>query len=177
MKPNKIKNEYKNVDNELSHGVATAKATLSNFRQAPRKMRLVANLVSGKKVADVLTNLDFTTKKAATPIKALIESALANAKAQDIPTENLIVKTITVNAGKILYRRLPAARGSAHPIRKRTSAIFVELAEPEAKKDVKIKKEKSTQGGPDSVGEAKMEKKVEKKVSAKKSPVKKPKKA
>ena len=149
--------------------MATAKATLSNFRQAPRKMRLVANLVSGKKVSDVLTNLDFTTKKAAAPIKVLIESALANAKAQDIPTENLIVKTITVNAGKILYRRIPAARGSAHPIRKRTSAIFVELAEPESKKDVKIKKEKEIS----PAKEIKVEKKVEKKVLAKKSPVKK----
>jgi large subunit ribosomal protein L22 len=148
--------------------MATAKATLSNFRQAPRKMRLVANLVRGKKVADVLTNLDFTTKKAALPIKNLIESALANAKAQDIPTENLVIKTITVNAGKILYRRLPAARGSAHPIRKRTSAIFVELAEQETKKIAKIKKEKTEEIVP--VKEVKTEKKVSaKKSSAKKS--------
>jgi large subunit ribosomal protein L22 len=122
--------------------MATAKATLSNFRQSPRKMRLVANLVAGKKVADVLTNLDFVTKRAALPIKTLIESALANAKSLDIPTENLIVKTITVNPGKILYRRLPAARGSAHPMRKRTSLIFVELGEGATKKVSKIKKEK-----------------------------------
>src|SRR6185369_12963772 len=121
--------------------MATATATLSNFRQAPRKMRLVANLVRGKKVTDVLTNLEFTTKKASLPIKTLILSALANAKSREIPTENLIVKTITVDAGKIMYRRRPAARGSAHPIRKRTSAIFVELGEAESKKKVKIAKE------------------------------------
>lgn len=121
----------------------TAKATLSNFRQAPRKMRLVANAVRGKKVADVLVNLDFLTKKASLPIKTLIQSALANAKAMDIPTENLIIKTIKVDSGKILYRRLPAARGSAHPIRKRTSKIFVELGEVESKKKVKILKEKA----------------------------------
>ena len=64
-------------------------------------------------------------------------SALANAKAQDIPTENLIIKTIKVDGGAILYRRRPAARGSAHPIRKRTSSIFVELGE--KKENVKIK--------------------------------------
>ena len=149
----------------------TAKATLSNFRQAPRKMRLVANLVSGKKVSDVLTNLDFTTKKAAGPIKTLIMSALANAKALDIPTENLIIKTITVNAGKILYRRMPAARGSAHPIRKRTSAIFVELGEATDKKAMKIAKIKKEA----EVVPAKTEKveKSEKKVVAKKTVAKK----
>jgi len=122
--------------------MATAKATLSNFRQAPRKMRMVANTVRGKKVADVLVNLDFVAKKASAPIRTLIMSALANAKNLDIPTENLIVKTIKVDSGSILYRRRPAARGSAHPIRKRTSAIFVELGEAESKnKKVKIAKE------------------------------------
>lgn len=123
--------------------MATAKATLSNFRQAPRKMRMVANLVRGKKVADALVNLDFVAKKASAPIKTLIASALANAKALDIPTENLIIKTIKVDGGAILYRRIPAARGSAHPIRKRTSAIFVELGEAESKKKSKVVKEVS----------------------------------
>ncbi len=121
--------------------MATAKATLSNFRQAPRKMRMVANTVRGKKVSEALVNLDFVAKKASAPIKTLIASALANAKALDIPTENLIIKTIKVDSGSIMYRRRPAARGSAHPIRKRTSAIFVELGEAESKKKVKVLKE------------------------------------
>jgi large subunit ribosomal protein L22 len=125
--------------------MATAKATLSNFRQAPRKMRMVANTVRGKKVSEALVNLDFVAKKASAPIKTLISSALANAKALDIPTENLIVKTIKVDSGSIMYRRRPAARGSAHPIRKRTSAIFVELGEAEPKKKVKVAKEASVE--------------------------------
>lgn len=112
--------------------MATATATLSNFRQSPRKMRMVANLVRGKKVSDVLVNLDFTAKRSANPIQTLIKSALANAKAKEIPTENLIVKTIKVDSGKILYRSMPAARGSAHRLRKRTCAVFVELGEPVA---------------------------------------------
>ena len=107
----------------------TAHATLSNFRQAPRKMRMVADTVRGKKVSDVLTNLEFTAKKSSSPLKTLILSALANAKSQDIPTENLIVKVIKVDSGKILYRQLPAARGSAHRMRKRTCAVYVELGE------------------------------------------------
>ncbi len=121
--------------------MATAKATLSNFRQAPRKMRMVANTVRGKKVSEALVNLDFVAKKASLPIKNLIMSALANARVLEIPTENLIVKTIKVDSGKIMYRRRPAARGSAHPIRKRTSAIFIELGEAESKKKAKIAKE------------------------------------
>ena len=109
--------------------MANAHATLSNFRQAPRKMRLVANTVRGKKVADVLTNLDVITKKASLPLKTLIQSALSNAKNLGIPTENLIVKVIKVDSGKILYRRRPVSRGRAHPIRKRTSSIYIELGE------------------------------------------------
>lgn len=119
-------------------------ATLSNFRQSPRKMRLVANLIKGKKVSDALVHLDFVTKRASNPIKNLVASALANAKAQEISTENLVVKTVRVDGGKILYRRRPASRGSAHPIRKRTSLIYVELAEAETKnKKTKVIKEKS----------------------------------
>ena len=119
--------------------MATAKATLGNFRQAPRKMRLVANTVRGKKETEALVNLDFVAKKASLPIKNLIMSAVANAKNLDIPTENLIIKTIKVDSGSILYRRRPAARGSAHPIRKRTSRIFIELAENPVIKSVKSK--------------------------------------
>ena len=112
----------------------TAQATLRNFRQAPRKMRMVVNAVRGKKVSEVLVNLDFIAKKSSLPVKNLILSALANAKNLDIPTENLIVKTIKVDGGSIMYRRRPAARGSAHPIRKRTCSVFVELGEAEPKK-------------------------------------------
>ena len=122
--------------------MAIAHATLSDFRQSPRKMRLVANLVKGKKVSEALINLDFTAKRASDPVRTLIASALANAKSLGMDTENLIVKNIQVNSGKILYRRLPAARGSAHPMRKRTSQIYVELAEAVVKtKKTKITKE------------------------------------
>lgn len=124
----------------------TAQATLSNFRQTPRKMRMVANLVRGKRVSDVLVQLDFVAKKASLPIKNLIASAVANAKAMDIPTDELVVKTIKVDGGSIMYRRRPAARGSAHPIRKRTSSVFVELSPlAESKKSKVIKEEMKTE--------------------------------
>jgi large subunit ribosomal protein L22 len=103
---------------------------------------MVVNAVRGKKVAEALVNLDFIAKKAAAPVKTLINSALANAKALEIPTENLVVKTIMVSGGPIMYRRQPASRGRANPIRKRTSSIFVELAEKEEKKKTKLAVEK-----------------------------------
>ncbi|MHB1316609.1 MAG: 50S ribosomal protein L22 [Minisyncoccota bacterium] len=120
-------------------------ATLSNLRQSPRKVRVVARLVQGKKVADAIVSLQFTEKRASMPIRKLIESALANAKAQSIATEDLIVKTIEVNSGKIMYRRMPTARGSAHPIRKRTSQITLTLEAgiPKIKKN-KVVVEEST---------------------------------
>jgi len=117
--------------------MAIASATLTNLRQSPRKVRVVARLVQGKKVADAIVSLQFTEKRASAPIRKLIESAIANAKAQSIETENLVVKTIEVNSGKILYRRMPAARGSAHPIRKRTSQISITLG------DARVKAKKS----------------------------------
>lgn len=118
----------------------TAKAILNNYRQSPRKVRMVANAVRGKKVSEVLINLDFIAKRSSLPIKNLILSAVANAKNLEIPTENLIIKTIKVDGGPIMYRRQPASRGRAHPIRKRTSSITIELGEKESKNKTEVVK-------------------------------------
>ena len=104
-----------------------ARAILKRFRQSPRKMRGVSDLVRGKKVSEALLQLQFVNKKASEPIRKLIASALANAKSMNIETDSLVVKKIAVDNGAIMYRRRPASRGSAHPIRKRTSHILVEL--------------------------------------------------
>lgn len=110
-----------------------ASAQLNNYRQSPRKVRLVANLIRGKKVDNALSLLKFAEKKAALPIEKLLKSAIANAKNRDISTDTLIVKEISVNGGAILYRRQPVSRGRAHPIRKRTSKITLVLGEKAAK--------------------------------------------
>ncbi|MHB1330444.1 MAG: 50S ribosomal protein L22 [Minisyncoccota bacterium] len=115
--------------------MAEARASLSDYRQSPRKMRVVADLVRGKKVEDALVTLTFTTKRASLPLQKLISSAVANAKNLSIPVENLVVKKISIDGGPILYRRRPRSRGMANPIRKRTSHINITLAE-------KIEKEK-----------------------------------
>ena len=103
-------------------------ASLKNFRQSPRKVRSVANLVCGKSVEQALDILNFLNKKAADPLCMLLKSAIANAKNNfGIDKTGLMVKELRVDAGYILKRRMPRARGSASPINKRTSHIKLVL--------------------------------------------------
>jgi len=120
-------------------------AKLNNYRQSPRKVRLIANLVKGKKVDDALDILNFAGKRASLPLKTLIESAISNAKNNfNLDKESLFIKEFRVDGGAILYRRMPRARGTAYPIRKRTSHVSLELESREIKevKSSKLKKGK-----------------------------------
>jgi len=106
------------------------KATLKNYRQSPRKVRLVADLVRGKRADESLLTLEFTPKRASEVVAKLIESAVANAVNNDNKKiENLFVTEITVDEGFTLKRFRPRARGRANRIRKRTSHITVTLDE------------------------------------------------
>ncbi len=122
-------------------------ASLTNYRQSPRKVRSVANLVRGKSVDQALNTLSFLSKKAADPIFALIMSAVANAKNNfNIEKEGLVIKELRVDVGQTMKRRMPRARGNSYPINKRNSHVKLVLdMKPEKKvKDVKavVKKEK-----------------------------------
>ncbi len=103
------------------------KAVLKNYRQSPRKVRLIADLVRGKKVADALATLRFVDKRAAQPFAKVIESAIANAKQHGADEAKLFIKTVAVDKGTVLKRSMPRARGSASRINKRNSHITVEL--------------------------------------------------
>lgn len=105
------------------------KAFLKNYRQSPRKVRLIADVVRGKKVADALTALRFIDKRAAGPFAKVIQSAVANATSTGKDEANLFIKTVTVDKGVTAKRFMPRARGSASRINKRNSHIRVELAE------------------------------------------------
>lgn len=105
------------------------KAILKNYRQSPRKVRLLADLVRGKKVVDALATLRFVDKRAAGPFSKVIESAVANAKGQGKNLDKLFVKSVAVDKGTVLKRSMPRARGSASRINKRNSHISVELGE------------------------------------------------
>jgi large subunit ribosomal protein L22 len=104
-------------------------AQLNDYRQSPRKVRVVADAIKGKSVKEAKSRLDFIVKKATGPLHKLLNSAVANAKNLGADADNLWVKSITVNAGKILYRRRPVSHGSAHTIHKRTSHIKIALIE------------------------------------------------
>ena len=105
------------------------KAELKTYNQSPRKVRLVTDMVKGKKVTDALNALSFLPKRAALPIEKLIKSALANAKNAGEETEGLTVKDIRVDSAGMLVRFMPRAMGRAAPIRKRRSRVIVELSE------------------------------------------------
>jgi len=109
------------------------KAFLKNYRQSPRKVRLIADLIRGKSTTDALTTLQFVDKRAAGPFAKVIESAIANAKDQGKDTDKLFIKTVTVDKAPTMRRMMPRARGSASRINKRNSHIRVELAEGKGK--------------------------------------------
>ena len=103
-------------------------AKLNDYRQSPRKVRLVANLVKGKKIEEVRNTLAFLVKRASKPLADLIDSAVANASHNfNIPADQLYVKEFRVDEGVVLKRRMPRARGMAYPINKRTSHVFLQL--------------------------------------------------
>lgn len=119
--------------------MAEATAQLNNYRQSPRKVRLVANTIKGKPVEQARVSLKFVVKRGAAPLLALLESAIANAKSQNL-SEDLFVKEITVNGGAILYRQLPMSRGRAFPMRKRTSLVKITVAEGPGKQSKRAKR-------------------------------------
>ncbi len=137
------------------------KARLKNYRQSPRKVRLVADLVRGKSVERALTILSFLDKKAALPVRKLITSAVANAEQKGVQKENLTIRDIQVNPGFSFVRYRARARGRAAPIRKRSSHVDVVLSEGSQENTEKkvVKSAKKT-------AEKKVEKKAEKKETA-----------
>ncbi len=105
-------------------------AKLHRFRVAPRKARLVADLVRGQHVQRAQDLLRTTHKKSAPIMAKLLDSALANLRSTTtIDEERLVVKEIFVDEGPTMRRFIPRARGRASPIRKRTSHITLKLEE------------------------------------------------
>lgn len=126
-----------------------SKAFLKNYRQSPRKVRLVADLVRGKDVNTALTTLSFAPKRAAEVVKKIIESAIANATHNDNADVNtLFISSITVDEGPTIKRFRARARGSAARIRKRTSHIAVSLGSKTMEKKTKVKAEVKTETKP-----------------------------
>ena len=103
-------------------------AKVRYLRIAPRKVRLVVDLVRGLPAERALTQLAFLSKASAEPVAKLIRSAMANAEHNyQIDPSTLYIKRITADGGPILYRYRPRAHGRAAPIRKRMTHVTVIL--------------------------------------------------
>ena len=104
------------------------KAELKNYRQSPRKVRLVANVIRGKRIPQAILELQFLGKRAALPFEKLVNSAVANATHNNkASVDELIIKSVSVTKGPTLKRSKPRSRGMANRINKRTSILKVEL--------------------------------------------------
>ncbi len=101
-----------------------SKALLKNIRLSPTKARLVARQVQGMNAELALVSLEFTPNKAAKLISKVIASAIANGGYE---ANGVVVHSCRIDAGPVLRRFMPRARGRATPIRKPTSHIFVEV--------------------------------------------------
>ena len=108
------------------------KATLTNYHQSPRKVRLVADLIRGKSVSSALAALSFLPKKSSPAIIKLLESAVSNAKNSGVAAEDLFIKAIAVNKGSVLRRVMPKARGRAASYAKTMSIVTLELGTKQA---------------------------------------------
>jgi len=108
-----------------------SRAILRNVRVAPRKARLVANLVRGRDVPEAIEMLSFTQKKSAPILRKLIESAVANAEHNDDVSDldGMFIEVVTVDEGPRLRRWRPRAQGRATRILKKTSHITVILGQ------------------------------------------------
>ncbi len=103
------------------------KATLTNYQQSPRKVRLVADMIRGKSVSRARMLLDFADKKSAPAVLKLLESAVSNARSDGASAENLFIKDIQVNMGISMKRFMPMARGQAHKYRHRRATVILTL--------------------------------------------------
>jgi large subunit ribosomal protein L22 len=105
-----------------------AVARLNNCPTSPRKMRLIVDLIRGKKVEEALHILRFNNQKESAPrVEKLLLSAMANWGQKNegarVEESELYIKTVFVDSGAMLKRVLPAPQGRAHRIRKRSNHV------------------------------------------------------
>ena len=107
-----------------------AKAVAKYIRIAPRKVRVVMDLIRGKNVAEAFAILKFTPKAGADVIEKVLKSAVANAENNfDMNVDRLYVSSAYVDQGPTLKRIHPRSRGQAFSILKKTSHVTVVVSE------------------------------------------------
>ncbi|MBM7707523.1 50S ribosomal protein L22 [Chryseomicrobium aureum] len=110
--------------------MAQAKAIARTVRIAPRKVRLVVDLIRGKQVGEAVAILNHTPRSASPVVEKLLKSAIANAEHNyDLDINSLVVSEVFVDEGPTLKRFRPRAQGRASAINKRTSHITLVVSE------------------------------------------------
>jgi large subunit ribosomal protein L22 len=105
-----------------------AKAILRRFRQSPRKVRMVADMIRGRKVDEALSILKFQTRKAARMLSKVLTSAIANAtENESADADRLVVSKVAIDPGPVEKRWLARSMGRANRINKRSSHVTVEV--------------------------------------------------
>ena len=112
------------------------KAVLKNYRQSPRKVRLLATLIQGKNAEIALNQLKHFIKRGALPMQKLLLSAVANSGKS---AKELLVKSATVDKGLVMKRFKPRAFGRAAQILKKSSHIAIQLADVDSANKIIIK--------------------------------------
>ena len=98
-------------------------------RIAPRKVRLVIDLIRGRRCSDALDQLRFNHRRAASFIQNVLKAAMTSADEKEADMHNLYISDARVDGGPYFRRWRPKDRGRAHPIAKRTSHIIVTVAQ------------------------------------------------
>ncbi len=114
-------------------------AKLNYLKIAPRKVRLIANLLKKRSAIEAEAELLYRPQRAAKPLLKLLRSAISNAASKDLKKEKLFVSDIRVDQGPILKRWMPRAQGRATPIHKKMSHIILVLEEKEGEQKLKYK--------------------------------------
>lgn len=109
--------------------MAEASAVLRFVRMAPRKMRMVIDLIRGRDVPEALTLLKYLPRAAAPVVEKLLQSAVANAGQKELgDPESLRIVRAYVDGGPVLKRFQARSMGRANPIHKRTSHVTIVVA-------------------------------------------------
>ena len=110
------------------------RAISRSVRMSPRKVRLVADAIRKLSIGEAYEVLTATQKRSGGPLMKTLQSAVANAKANNnIDEENLVISQLTVNEGQALKRFHPSSRGRVHPYKNKSSHITIVLREKVAK--------------------------------------------
>ena len=103
-----------------------ARAVLRSFRESPRRVRMVADMIRGKRVEDALSILRFQQRKAAKMLTKVLNSAIANATENDkADADQLVVSRVNIDGGTVQKRFMPRSMGRANRLNRRTSHVTV----------------------------------------------------